>query len=234
MTGHLYTSEELTTDVEVDCDVCIIGSGAGGAVMAAGLIERGLSVVMLEEGSWLTRRDFDLDEAKAFSRSYQDRGTRATLDLAITVLQIKGFKAEDFAALHPGGALGRKLSVRVSDVMVSSDYPSLVEDAVIRDAIAPLAEMRGTVPILDPEGRVCGVLTAGDLTRLMERDADFLTCPVRDVMTRGPKTATGNELGSAAASRMEAHGIMALPVVGDDGLLVGMVHLHDLMRAGAV
>jgi arabinose-5-phosphate isomerase len=154
--------------------------------------------------------------------------------LAITVLGMKGFRPEDFAALHPGGALGRKLSVRVSDVMVSDDYPSLPRDTTMRDTIAPLAEMRGTVPIVDEEGRVVGVITAGDLTRLMERDPDFLLRPVAEVMTRDPKTATPDELGSAAASRMEAHGIMALPVVGSDRELLGMIHLHDLMRAGAV
>lgn len=154
--------------------------------------------------------------------------------LAITVLGMKGFREEDFAALHPGGALGRKLSVRVADVMISEDYPSLGRDASMKDAIAPLAEMRGTVPIVDERDRVVGVITAGDLTRLMERDDGFLGRLVSEIMTRDPKTATPDELGSAAASRMEAHGIMALPVVGGDHELLGMIHLHDLMRAGAV
>lgn len=154
--------------------------------------------------------------------------------LAVTVLQLKGFTPDDFAALHPGGALGRKLSVRVSDVMESSRYPSLSVDATIREAIAPLAEMRGTVAIIDDDRRLLGVITAGDLTRLMEREEDFLACRVADVMTKEPRTAAAGELGAAAASRMEAHGIMALPVVTDEGRLEGMVHLHDLMRAGAV
>jgi arabinose-5-phosphate isomerase len=154
--------------------------------------------------------------------------------LAVGVLHLKGFRAADFAALHPGGALGRKLSVRVADVMVSEAYPRLGEGTTIKQAIAPLAHMRGTVPIVDDRRRLVGVLTAGDLTRLMEREADFLSVSVSDVMTRDPKTATPDELGSAAASRMEAHGVMALPVVEEDGSLVGVVHLHDLMRAGAV
>ena len=154
--------------------------------------------------------------------------------LAIAVLKLKGFDESDFVALHPGGALGRKLSVRVSDVMVEDDLPALPPDATIRDAIAPLAEKRGTVPVVDGEGRVVGVVTAGDLTRLMERDPDFLTCRVEEVMTRTPKTAGPDELGSAAASRMEAHGIMALPVIDEAGALCGVVHLHDLMRSGAV
>lgn len=118
--------------------------------------------------------------------------------------------------------------------MVSEDYPWLHPDATMKEAIAPLAEMRGTVPIVDAEHRLLGVVTAGDLTRLMERDPDFLTRRVADVMTRDPKTARTEELGSAAVRRMEAHGIMALPVIGDDARLVGVVHLHDLMRSGAV
>ncbi len=154
--------------------------------------------------------------------------------LAMVVLHLKGFQAEDFAALHPGGALGRKLSVRVGDVMVSRDYPWLPESASMKDTIVPLAEMRGTVPIVDDAHHVVGVVTAGDLTRLMERDPDFLGRPVAGVMTREPKTASAGELGSTAARRMEEHGVMALPVVDAEGRLGGIVHLHDLMRAGAV
>ena len=164
--------------------------------------------------------------------------TTATLALgdalAMVVLQLKGFEEADFAALHPGGALGRKLSVRVADVMICDDPPWLSLSATMRESIAPLAEKRGTVPILDAERRVVGVLTSGDLTRLMERDAAFLDYPVADVMTAGPKVASAQELGSAAVSRMEKHGIMALPVVDDQQQLVGVVHLHDLMRSGAV
>jgi arabinose-5-phosphate isomerase len=154
--------------------------------------------------------------------------------LAMVVLRLRGFSEKDFASLHPGGALGRKLSVRVADVMVSEAYPWLGEHATMKDTIAPLAEQRGTVPIVDSSRRVVGVLTAGDLTRLMEHDENFLRRPVVEVMSRDAKTAAAGELGSAAASRMESHGVMALPVVADDGRLVGIVHLHDLMRAGAV
>jgi arabinose-5-phosphate isomerase len=154
--------------------------------------------------------------------------------LAMVVLELKGFCANDFARLHPGGALGRKLSVRVADVMIAKAFPWLAENASMRDTIAPLAEMRGTVPILDPNGHLVGVVTAGDLTRLMERDADFLARPVSSAMTPDPKTAAPQELGSAAAHRMEEHGVMALPVVDAERRLVGVVHLHDLMRSGAI
>lgn len=154
--------------------------------------------------------------------------------LAVAVLSLRGFDEEDFAALHPAGALGRRLSVLVSDVMVSEEYPALPLKATLRDAIAPLAHMRGTVPIADGEGRLLGVLTAGDLTRAMDRDPDFLDRPVDSVMTAEPRVARISELGSVAASRMEANGIMALPVLDDDDRLVGLVHLHDLMKSGAI
>ena len=87
MKGALLIGTDITADVEVSCDVAIVGSGAGGAVLAAGLVERGLKVVMLEEGGYFTRADFDGDEAKVFPMMYQDRGTRTTADIAITMLQ---------------------------------------------------------------------------------------------------------------------------------------------------
>jgi arabinose-5-phosphate isomerase len=164
--------------------------------------------------------------------------TTATLALgdalAVVLLQKKGFQAEDFARLHPGGSLGRKLTLRVEEVMVGEGYPSLDEDALMRDCIVPLAKMRGTVPIVDDAGRVVGVVTAGDLTRLMERTEAFLEVPVREVMTRTPKIVRLGELASAAIHLMEKHGIMALPVVDEEDRLHGIVHLHDLMRSGVV
>lgn len=152
--------------------------------------------------------------------------------LAVALLEEKGFGAEDFARIHPGGALGRKLLTRVSDVMITESLPTLPRTATVREAIVELAERRGIVMIMDATTRVIGVLTAGDLTRLMERDADVLSICVADVMNEHPKMALAEELGSAAVHRMEEHGIMALPVLSRDGVLVGVVHLHDLMRAG--
>ncbi len=154
--------------------------------------------------------------------------------LALALLQRKGFRPEDFAQFHPGGALGRRLTLRVEDVMVGEDYPFVGVEATMRDCIVPLAHMRGTVPIVNREDRVVGVVTSGDLTRLMERTPEFLDVPVRQVMTRDPKISEVGELGASAVQKMEAHGIMALPVVDADGQLRGVVHLHDLMRSGVV
>jgi arabinose-5-phosphate isomerase len=154
--------------------------------------------------------------------------------LAVTLLEVKGFRREDFAALHPGGALGRKLLLRVADVMLMRDLPTLTPDRPMRECVMLLAEKRGTVAIVDGAGALVGVVTAGDLTRLMERTDVFLDIPVGEVMTTTPKTATADELAGAAVSLMERYGIMALPVIDGGRKLVGIVHLHDLMKAGAV
>lgn len=155
--------------------------------------------------------------------------------LAVVVLQLKGFRPDDFARFHPGGSLGRKLTVRVRDVMVAAGYPHLGPDALMRDAVVPIAEERGTVPVADAEGRLVGVVTAGDLTRLIERDeVGWATVRVDAVMSRSPLIARPDERGAAVVHRLEDRGVMAAPVIDDDGRLTGMVHLHDLMRAGAV
>ena len=230
-------------------DVAVLISKSGDTSELAGLMEYlvrlGVPIIALagRRGSALTRHatvalDCSVDEEACPMDLAPTTSTTAALAmgdaLAVVVLQLKGFKEEDFAALHPGGALGRKLTIRVADVMVSEGYPSLGEAATMRECIVPLAELRGTVPIVDGAGGVVGVVTAGDLTRLMERDPGFLDRPVSSVMTREPKVALPDELGSAAARRMETYGVMALPVQDDEGRLVGVVHLHDLMRAGAI
>jgi arabinose-5-phosphate isomerase len=247
----LHPIEALHGDLGIvgSDDVAILVSKSGGVSEVGGLIvylgRVGVPIIglvgapesRLAEHSTVVL-DCSVDEEACPMDLAPTSSTTATLAmgdaLAIAVLRMKGFRPEDFAALHPGGALGRKLSIRVGETMISDGYPSLGLDATMRQTIAPLAEMRGTVPIVDESRRVVGVLTAGDLTRLMERDADFLERPVSDVMTRDPKTASASELGSVAVARMERYGVMALPVVDANGVLEGVVHLHDLMKSGAV
>lgn len=156
--------------------------------------------------------------------------------LAVAVLRKKGFQAEDFAKLHPGGALGRQLLLRVSDVMVqdSEQVPALRPSATLREAMMEIAHKRGTVPILDDRERVIGVITAGDLTRYVDHKEECFHHPVSEAMNPDPKTIRPDELAAVAVYEMENHGIMALPVVDESRVLVGIVHLHDLMRAGVV
>ena len=154
--------------------------------------------------------------------------------LAMALLTRRDFRPEEFAAFHPGGALGRRLLLTVSDVMVTGkECPSVLVSATMREAILEMAHKRGTVPVVE-EGRVVGVVTNGDLMRLMEETDRVFEMPVRDVMTREPRVTRPDALAAAAVNQMENHGIMAMPVVDEDARLVGIVHLHDCMRAGVV
>ena len=154
--------------------------------------------------------------------------------IAVALLEEKGFRREDFARFHPGGSLGRRLLLRVRDVMIADALPILPRTATMREAIVQLAERRGICMIADGDRRLLGVVTTGDLSRLMEQEQDIFPIPVERVMTRTPKRVSADALGSAAVHLMEQHGIIALPVLDASDLVVGVVHLHDLMRGGAV
>lgn len=155
--------------------------------------------------------------------------------LAMALLTRRDFQPEDFAVFHPGGSLGKRLLLTVADVMVTGDdVPSVPVGATMREAIVEMAHKRGTVPVVDEERRVVGVVTNGDLMRLMEETEQVLPIPVRKVMTKDPKTIGAATLAATAINQMENHGIVALPVVDPDGRLEGIVHLHDCMRAGVV
>ena len=232
-------------------DVALLVSKSGATSELGGLIEYlvRLDVPMIaltgDPGSSLARHaravlDCSVAEEACALDLAPTSSTTAALAmgdaLAVAVFRMKGFRPEQFASLHPGGALGRKLTLRVEDVMVSEGYPSLSDRALMGETVVPIAEKRGTVPVVDRGGQVVGVVTAGDLTRLMEQDESWAKRPVTDVMTRDPRTARVGELGSAAVHRMEKGpgGVMALPVVDESGKLMGVVHLHDLLRSGAV
>ncbi|UCF19551.1 MAG: KpsF/GutQ family sugar-phosphate isomerase [Gemmatimonadota bacterium] len=155
--------------------------------------------------------------------------------LAVALLQLKGFTREDFAKLHPAGALGRRL-MTVADVMLTDPekVPCLTREATVREAMVEIAYKRGTVPIIDHERRIIGVLTAGDLTRFVDSKEEFFHRQVWEAMNPDPKTVTADTLAAEAVYKMEKYGIMALPVCDGENRLTGIVHLHDLMRARAV
>jgi arabinose-5-phosphate isomerase len=154
--------------------------------------------------------------------------------LAIALLEEKGFDADDFARLHPGGSIGKRLLTRVSDVMITDDLPVLPQSATMREAVVQLAERRGIAVITGKDGTVAGVITTGDLSRLMEKEENVFPILVATVMNKKPKVASADELGSAVVYRMETHGIIAMPVLDGQNRIVGVIHLHDLMRAGVV
>jgi len=115
--------------------------------------------------------------------------------------------------------------------MLVDNLPVLRDGDKMREAIVTIAERRGIAVMLDADGRVEGVHTAGDLSRLLEREDDVLAIPVRRVLTTHPKTARVGELASSVMYRMEQHGIMVMPVLDETDRLAGVVHLHDLLRA---
>ncbi len=151
--------------------------------------------------------------------------------LAVALLERKGFGRDDFAALHPGGRLGRKLLLRVSDVMVPAAV-LLGPEATMKEVVVSLAHGRGIAPIVSAD-RLVGVITAGDLTRLVERSPDFTGAQASEVMTALPHTVDGDALAATVVGLMERNGIIAVPVVDANGRVLGIVHLHDLLRAGA-
>lgn len=247
----LHPVEALHGDLGVvgASDVAILLSKSGESEELRGLLEflgrNGVRVVALtgRAGSSLGRHaefvlDCSVDEEACPHDLAPTCSTTAALAmgdaLAVALLLRRGFGREDFARLHPGGALGRQLLLRVRDVMVTDDLPLLPAAATMRECTVLLAEKRGTVAVVDDEGLLLGVVTSGDLTRLMEREEHFFSIVVSEIMTTDPKTVQPEALAAAAVGVMERHGVMALPVVGDDRRVLGMVHLHDLMRAGAV
>jgi len=152
--------------------------------------------------------------------------------LAVALLELKGFSRTDFAVLHPGGSLGRRLLLRVRDVMVPVGGV-VRSESLMREVVVALAHTRGLATVVNDD-RVVGVITAGDLSRIAERWSDFLDLPAAEVMTTTPRTAAADELAATVTGQMERIGIMAMPVVDGAQRIVGVVHLHDLMRAGAV
>jgi arabinose-5-phosphate isomerase len=156
--------------------------------------------------------------------------------LAIALLLKRGFKREDFALIHPGGTLGKKLLLKVKDLMLvrEDEVPKVSIDATMKEAIFEMTAKRGLTSVIDGEGKVVGVVTNGDLMRLLEKTEQIFHIPVRDVMTMSPKVIDQEELAISAVKMMEQYGIISMPVVDDSDILVGVIHLHDLMRAGII
>jgi arabinose-5-phosphate isomerase len=153
--------------------------------------------------------------------------------LAIALLEARGFSAEDFAFSHPGGALGRKLLLRVSDIMHEGrEIPIVRPDTPIRDALLEMTRKGfGMTTVVDEDGRLCGVFTDGDLRRALDHDADFRTDRIGGHMTAHPKTITAGILAAEALRIMEDSKISVLVVVDGAQCPTGVIHLHDLLRA---
>ncbi|MCB9366897.1 MAG: KpsF/GutQ family sugar-phosphate isomerase [Calditrichaeota bacterium] len=154
--------------------------------------------------------------------------------LAVALLTAKEFSAEDFAYLHPGGSLGRRLLLRVEDVMHSGDkMPVVQETDDLKSAVLCMSERRlGAVCLVNQQGILTGIFTDGDLRRAWQEDAQLSGSRVGELATRNPKTVQRDELVTTAVNLMERHNIMVLPVTESSGRLAGVVHMHDLLKSG--
>ncbi|MFP4129177.1 MAG: KpsF/GutQ family sugar-phosphate isomerase [Halorhodospira sp.] len=163
--------------------------------------------------------------------------TLATGDaLAVALLDARGFTAEDFARSHPGGRLGRRLLLRIEDIMqVGERVPRVRPGTTLRDALLEISRKGlGMTAIVDDAERVLGIFTDGDLRRTLDSGADIHHTAIDAVMTPGPQSASPELLAAEAAERMERHRINALLVTDGEQRLVGALNMHDLLRAGVV
>ena len=156
--------------------------------------------------------------------------------LAVALLDARGFTAEDFAFSHPGGALGRRLLLKVENVMHSGEeLPSVQRGALLKEALMEMSLKRlGMTAILETDGRLAGVFTDGDLRRALDRNLDIQTAKIDEVMTPHGKTARPDMLAAEALKIMEDHKILALVVVDRDDRPIGALNMHDLLRAGVM
>lgn len=152
--------------------------------------------------------------------------------LAIVLLKRRDFSPEDFARLHPGGALGRRLLLRVEDLMhTGQEMPSVKLNSAMKDTILEMTSKRlGTTLVLDFDGRLAGIFTDGDLRRLVEKNDNFMARTAGEVMTASPKTVSKDELAEKALNMMESFQITSLPVTDKDMMPVGILHIHDILK----
>jgi len=160
--------------------------------------------------------------------------------LAVVLLNRKGFREEDFACFHPGGSLGKRLLLRVRDIMHTGDaVPKVSVDTLIKDAIYEISSKKmGVTAVLDPAGKLLGVISDGDLRRWMERTEktgeNLLTKKAREIMTKDPKVIAKDALAAEAMAIMENSSITCLMILDADRRPEGVIHLHDLLKAGVV
>ncbi|MCL7945207.1 KpsF/GutQ family sugar-phosphate isomerase [Marinobacter sp. ATCH36] len=156
--------------------------------------------------------------------------------LAVALLEARGFSTEDFALSHPGGSLGRKLLLRVSEIMHTGDrIPRVQEDTPLSGALLEISRKGlGMTTVINAGGDLVGVFTDGDLRRTLDRSVDIHNTPIAEVMTRNGRIIHDDQLAAEALNMMEELKINALPVIARDGKLTGAINMHDLLRAGVI
>lgn len=155
--------------------------------------------------------------------------------LAVALLQARGFTAEDFAMSHPGGALGRKLLLKLSDIMhTGQSLPLVKPNTVVRDALLEISQKGlGMTAVVDDHQQIIGIFTDGDLRRILDKRVDIHTALIGNVMTHNPTTATPNMLAAEGLNLMQDKSINGL-ILCEEGKVVGALNMHDLLKAGVM
>ncbi|MBA7616522.1 KpsF/GutQ family sugar-phosphate isomerase [candidate division WOR-3 bacterium] len=183
--------------------------------------------------------DISVDEEACPYNLVPTSSTAVTLALgdalALCLFHLKNLKPKDFALFHPGGSIGRKLLTKVEDVMLTGSYVPIVPvKASMKETILEMTSKRGITTVIDSKGKITGVITDGDLRRLLEKRNDIFKMSAGEIMTFNPRTVKKEELAINAVKLMEAYGITSIPVVNTTNRPIGIIHLHDLMRLGIV
>lgn len=154
--------------------------------------------------------------------------------LAVCLLEAKGFTSEDFAKYHPGGALGKQLYLKVEDVIPKDQVPIVKEDASLTEVILEISSKRlGATSVVDNHNNLLGIITDGDLRRMLQKSTDVSAIKAIDIMSKNPKTIAKDEFAIRALNKMKEHNITQL-VALDGNKIVGFIHIHDLMKEGIV
>lgn len=152
--------------------------------------------------------------------------------LAVCLLNLKDFSSNDFAKYHPGGALGKRLYLRVRDLVDKHELPRVTPSTKIKDVILEISNKRlGATAVIDKD-QIVGMITDGDLRRMLESEGDLGQLTAKDVMNSDPKTINANDMAIDALNQLENHGITQILVVDDKKKYMGIVHLHDLIKEG--
>ncbi|MCD7963496.1 MAG: KpsF/GutQ family sugar-phosphate isomerase [Rikenellaceae bacterium] len=154
--------------------------------------------------------------------------------IAMTLLRMRGFSSDDYAKVHPGGALGKKLYMRVGDILSSEPAPRVSPESGIDEIIFEISsKFQGATAVIEEDGNLAGIITDGDIRRMIQKNKNFDKLTARDIMSLNPKNTDKDELAVKAFNKMEKNKITQL-VVMDDGKYCGMIHIHDILREGLV
>ena len=155
--------------------------------------------------------------------------------LAVCLMEARAFTPDDFKKFHPGGSLGQRLRLKISEIMRTEDLPIVPETATLAETLAVQnAGKLGATLVTSPEGKLTGILTDGDIRRQFSTGAPDLSAPVASLMTKNPRSGSADNSVAELLNLMEQASITVLPVTGDNGVLLGVIHLHDLLGKGTV